>query len=67
MRDFMAQQPAYGAPQPTAIVYGGGGNLGAMITKSVHQSVSMSLWMTLAGVGVTFLITALLIVTMLLR
>lgn len=70
MRNFMAQHqaPAYVvAPQPAAIVYGGGSQLGAMITKSVHQSVKMSLWMTLAGIGVTFLVTGILIVAMLLR
>ena len=65
MQSFIAQQPVYAVQQP-AIVYGNS-NLGAMITKSVHQSVKMSLWMTLAGVGITFLVTAILIVSMLLR
>jgi PHP family Zn ribbon phosphoesterase len=46
MRNFMAQhqQPAYVvAAQPAAIVYGGNSNFGAMITKSVTQSMKSQL------------------------
>ena len=45
-----------------AIVFGGYSNLGASITKSVNQSMKLGLYLTIAGIGGTFLVTALMLV-----
>lgn len=42
-------------------------NITATVTKSIDRSMKMGLWMTLAGIGAAFVITAIVTVSMFLR
>jgi len=82
MRNFMAnagaQAPnyapsAYGAPVAYAqgpVVFGGmahAANMSAMIGKTVDRSMKMGMWITVATLGATFLITGVMLIAMMVR
>lgn len=78
MRNFMANPggqaaPVYGVPVAYAqgpVVFGAIGQasqISAMVTKSVDRSMKMGMWITVATLAATFLITGVVMLGMFLR